>query len=207
MDNVPWNNPNVTKYAYDVEAAKKALDEAGFTDSDGDGVREYNGQDVQLTIVTGSRRPGNPIIAQATQGFFNHIGIDAQVQVLEGSAMNDALKSGNWDFNLSSAATGYIPSASYYLSQYYASDSTNMQRAGFADAELDQLIATCVSLEAGNEKNEASKQAQALAQDDAVVYTMANYGAVFGLNPNITGFSYSAAVHDFIVPYTTDIAE
>lgn len=207
MNDVPWNNPNVTKYAYDVEAAKKALDEAGFTDSDGDGMREYNGQDVQLTIVTGSRRPGNPIIAQATQGFFNHIGIDAQVQVLEGSAMSDALKSGNWDFNLSSAATGYIPSASYYLSQYYASDSTNMQRAGFADAELDQLIATCISLEAGNEKNEVSKQAQAIAQDDAVVYTMANYGAVFGLNPNITGFSYSAAVHDFIVPYTTDIAE
>ncbi len=207
MDDVPWNNPNVTKYPYDVEAAKKALDEAGFVDADGDGLREYNGEKVKLIIVTGSRRPGNPIIAQATNGFFAQIGVDSEVQVLAGSAMNEALTSGAWDLNLSSAATCYIPSASYYLNQYYESGSTNMQRAGFADAALDAAIAECTDLTAGDAKNEASKKAQVLAADDAVVYTVANYGAVFGLNPKITGFSYSAAVHDFIVPYTTDIAD
>ncbi len=205
MDSVPWNNPDVTKYSYDVEAAKKALDEAGFVDVDGDGMREYNGQKVQLTLICGSRRPGNPIIVQETQGFFSQIGVDAQVQVLAGSAMSDALSSGAWDFYLDSAATGYVPSASYYLNQYYTSTSTNMQRAGFSNPEIDTIIAQCTSLQAGDEKNEVSKKAQALGQDDAVVYTVALYGAVFGLNPNITGFSYSAAVHDFIVPYTTDI--
>ncbi len=207
MDSVPWNNPNVTKYTYDVEAAKKALDEAGFIDTDGDGLREYNGEKVQLTLICGSRRPGNPIIVQETQGFFSQIGVDAQVQVLAGSAMNDALSSGAWDLYLDSAATGYIPSASYYLNQYYASGSKNMQRIGYADTALDEIIAKCTSLQAGDEKNEVSKQAQVLSQDDAVVYTVANYGAVFGLNPKITGFSYSAAVHDFIVPYSTDITK
>ena len=207
MDDVPWNNPNVTKYPYDVEAAKKALDEAGFVDADGDGFREYNGEKVKLIITTGSRRPGNPIIAQATNGFFTQIGVDSEVQVLAGSAMNEALTSGAWDLNLSSAATCYIPSASYYLTQYYESGSTNMQRAGFVDSVLDAAIAECTDLTAGDAKNEASKKAQVLAADDAVVYTVANYGAVFGLNPKITGFSYSAAVHDFIVPYTTDIAD
>ena len=82
-----------------------------------------------------------------------------------------------------------------------------MQRAGFVDSALDAAIAECTDLTAGDAKNEASKKAQVLAADDAVVYTVANYGAVFGLNPKITGFSYSAAVHDFIVPYTTDIAD
>lgn len=52
-----------------------------------------------------------------------------------------------------------------------------------------------------------SKQAQVLAQDDAVVNTMANYGAVFAMNPKLTGFAYSAAVHDFVVPYSVDIEE
>ena len=207
MDDIPWNNPDVTTYPYDVEAAKKALDDAGFVDTDGDGLREYNGEKVKLIIVTGSRRPGNPIIAQATNGYFTQVGVDSEVQVLAGSAMSEALASGAWDLYLDSAATGFIPSASYYLTQYYKSDSTNMQRAGFADAALDTVISECTDLTAGEEKNEVSKRAQVLAADDAVVYTVANYGAVFGLNPKITGFSYSAAVHDFIVPYTTDIAD
>ena len=206
MESIPWNNPDVTKYSYDVEAAKKELDEAGFTDSDGDGLREYNGEEVKLTLICGSRRPGNPIIVQETQGFFSQIGVDAEVQVLAGNAMSEALSSGAWDLYLDSAATGYVPSAAYYLNQYYASGSTNMERAGFGNEELDKVIAECMSLQAGDEKNDLSKKAQALGQDDAVVYTVAYYGAVFGLNPNITGFSYSAAVHDFIVPYTTDIA-
>ena len=206
MDDVPWNNPDVAHYTYDVEAAKAALDEAGFVDTDNDGLREYKGQEVQLVIVTGSRRPGNPIIVQATQGFFKTVGVDAQVQVLEGSAMTNALESGEWDLNLSSAATAYIPSASYYLNQNYASASKNMQRAGFSDPALDEEIAACKSMVAGDEKTAKSKEAQVLAQDDAVVYTVANYGAVFGLNPKLTGFSYSAAVHDFVVPYTTDIS-
>ncbi|MCR5582162.1 MAG: hypothetical protein K6F70_00890 [Eggerthellaceae bacterium] len=207
MDDVPWNNTNVTKYPYNAEAAKKALDAAGFVDSDGDGMREYNGEDVKLTLICGSRRPGNPIIVQATQGFFSQIGVDAEVQVLAGNAMSDALSSGAWDMYLESAATGYIPSASYYLSQYFTTDSKNMQRAGYSDPALDAVISECTGLEAGNEKIALSRQAQSLAADDAVVYTVANYGAVFGLNPKITGFSYSAAVHDFIVPYSTDIAD
>ena len=105
---------------------------------------------------------------------------------------------------LSSAATGYVPSASYYLNQYYHSDSNNMKQAGFSDPALDALIEKCRNLESGEEKYEVSREAQALAQEDAVVYTVALYGAVFAMDADITGFDYSAAVHDFIVPYSTD---
>lgn len=205
MDKVPWNNPDVAKYDYDVEKTKSMLDAVGFVDSDDDGIREYNGEEVTLNIVTGSRRPGNALIVQATQGYFKEIGIDATVQVLEGSALSSAQSDGAYDLYLSSAATGYVPSASYYLNQYYTSGSKNMKYAGFSDPELDALVATCKNMESGAEKNDVSKEAQVYGQDDAVVYTVANYGAVFALNKDITGFTYSAAVHDFIVSYDTDI--
>lgn len=205
MDDVPWNNNEVDTYDYNTEKAKQLLDNAGFTDSDGDGTREYNGEEVTLKIVTGSRRPGNPLIVQATQAYFSELGIDATVEVLEGTALSEAQSSGNYDLYLSSAATGYIPSASYYLNQYYHSSSNNMKYAGFSDPELDKLIEDCKAEMDLEKKYELSRQAQAVAQEDAVVYTVALYGAVFAMDSDITGFEYSAAVHDFIVPYSTDL--
>jgi peptide/nickel transport system substrate-binding protein len=205
MDNVPWNNSDVDNYNYNIDTAKQMLDTAGFTDSDGDGLRDYKGQKVTLNIVTGTRRPGNTLIAQATQGYFKAIGIDAKVSVLDGTALSGAQENGEYDLYLSSAATGYIPSASYYFYQYYYSGSKNAQYAGYSDAKLDTLLEQCKNLENSDEKNEVSKEAQVLAQNDAAVYTVALYGAVFAMNSKITGFSYSAAVHDFIVPYSTDL--
>lgn len=205
MDSVPWNNPDVNNYNYNVDTAKKMLDDAGFLDSDGDSFRDYNGQKVTLNIVTGTRRPGNVLIAQATQGYFKAIGVDAKVSVLDGTALSGAQENGEFDLYLSSAATGYVPSASYYLYQYYYSGSKNAQYAGYSNPELDKLIEECKNMENSDEKNNLSKQAQAIAQDDAAVYTVALYGAVFAMNSKVTGFSYSAAVHDFIVPNSTDL--
>lgn len=205
MDSVPWNNPDVDNYNYNVDTAKQMLDAAGFKDSDGDGLRDYKGQKVTLNIVTGTRRPGNTLIAQATQGYFKAIGVDAKVSVLDGTALSGAQQNGDYDLYLSSAATGYVPSASYYLYQYYYSGSSNAKYAGYSDPQLDTLLEKCKNMKNSDEKNDVSKQAQVLAQNDAAVYTVALYGAVFAMNSKITGFSYSAAVHDFIVPYTTGL--
>lgn len=206
MDSVPWNNSEVDTYDYNVETATKLLDDAGFVDSDNDGIREYKGEEVTLNIVTGSRRPGNPLIVQATQGYFKALGVESTVQVLEGTALTDAQTNGEYDLYLSSAATGYIPSASYYLYQYYYSGSKNAKLVGYSNPELDKLLEECKNTAASEEKNELSRQAQKLAQDDAAIYTVALYGAVFAMNSKTTGFEYSAAVHDFIVPYSTDLS-
>ena len=47
----PWYNPDVRQYAYDVETAKKMLSEAGAADSNGDGILEYNGEEMSYTLT------------------------------------------------------------------------------------------------------------------------------------------------------------
>ena len=43
-------NPNVTKYDYNPDLARQMLDEAGWVDSDGDGIRDKDGQPMQFLL-------------------------------------------------------------------------------------------------------------------------------------------------------------
>jgi peptide/nickel transport system substrate-binding protein len=64
---------------YDVEAAKALIAEAGWADSDGDGIVEKNGVKATITILTTS---GNAVRQKATQLWqanLKEIGIDAQL--------------------------------------------------------------------------------------------------------------------------------
>ena len=48
-DNVPYvTKDNSPGYTYNLEKAKKLLEEAGYTDSNNDGILEKNGKDFEL---------------------------------------------------------------------------------------------------------------------------------------------------------------
>jgi peptide/nickel transport system substrate-binding protein len=48
----PLFSLNATRYAHDVAAASVLLEEAGWVDADGDGVREYNGENERIPLGT-----------------------------------------------------------------------------------------------------------------------------------------------------------
>ena len=200
MEEIPWANTDVDTYDYDVEKAKSLLAEAGYTDTDGDGFVDKNGEKLSLRIISFTKRPGCQLIVQATQGYFANIGVDTSVEILDWTAMTEEIAAGNYDMALNSAASCYMPSPTYYLNTVYVNAEN-----GYNNEELNSLVSQSLASRDIEEKYALSKQAQAIGQNDAAIYTVALYGAVFGLNSNITNFEYNAAAHDFIVPYNVDL--
>jgi peptide/nickel transport system substrate-binding protein len=90
----PYNNlvnKSLEPYAYDPEMALELLAEAGWADSDGDGILDKDGQPFVFTIDTiEDWRP----LAEAVADQFRAIGIDAGVRFWEYSVVKPLLQAG-----------------------------------------------------------------------------------------------------------------
>jgi len=78
-----WYNPNVKKYEYDLNKAKKLLSEAGWIDVDGDGVLEKGGKEFKVTILTNQGNSSRSRIAEIVQQSWKKIGVKVEIRILE----------------------------------------------------------------------------------------------------------------------------
>lgn len=70
-------NPNIS-FQYDPEKAKKLLTEAGFKDSNGDGVLERDGKDFKFELIYPSTNPERKDIAIAVKTDLENVGIKVE---------------------------------------------------------------------------------------------------------------------------------
>jgi peptide/nickel transport system substrate-binding protein len=75
---------------YDPEKARALLAEAGWKDTDGDGILDKNGKPFSITLLLTGLRPQWPPMAEAIQAQLREVGIDVSLKVLEWGAYIDA---------------------------------------------------------------------------------------------------------------------
>ncbi|MDP9367601.1 MAG: ABC transporter substrate-binding protein [Chloroflexota bacterium] len=69
-------------YGYDAERANALLEEAGWVDSNGDGVREKDGQALEVTMMTFSTDPFRRVV-EVMQGYAAEVGFQMTIETLE----------------------------------------------------------------------------------------------------------------------------
>ena len=74
-------------HEFNVEKAKKLLDEAGYKDTDGDGYREKDGKKVTIELLSFTRLPEMPLAIEASQQQLKEVGIEAKIRKVEVSAV------------------------------------------------------------------------------------------------------------------------
>lgn len=102
--NIGWIHPVSTFYNdavqldFNVDEANALLDEAGIVDSDGDGIRELDGVALSFELLAPSNDSLRIRIGELVREMLLEIGIDAQVVVMERTALVQAV----WpDFDVS----------------------------------------------------------------------------------------------------------
>jgi peptide/nickel transport system substrate-binding protein len=133
-------NPNVKKYPYDPAAAGKLLDQAGWRDGDGDGVREKNGQRLAFTIVTNQGNDIRSKTAEILQRRLKEVGIDVQIRIVEWATfLKEFIFPGNFDVTI----LGWTGSPEPDQYNIWHSSKTGPRELNFIhyqNAEVDNLL-------------------------------------------------------------------
>jgi peptide/nickel transport system substrate-binding protein len=147
-DNTPYADPTLKPYPYDPEQAKKLLDQAGWVDSNGDGVRDKNGVDLTLRYGTTTREVRQDTQAVAQQDLAA-VGIKTELTNYDsdvffaGFADNGPTYNGQLDIMEWSDTTEFPDPFQYYwlCSEIPTADNpsgTNSEH--LCDPELDSLF-------------------------------------------------------------------
>ena len=140
----PWHpyHPDIEPVPHAPDQARQLLEQAGWTDSNGDGVREKGGQPLRFRILT-SERPLNRAIVEVLQSQLRQVGADVSIEVLEFQTMLAQHKNRTFDAVLSNWVLDNFQMASAPYSLFHSSQAEIEQsanRSGVRIPRLDALI-------------------------------------------------------------------
>lgn len=130
---------NITFPAFDLEGAKQVLEDAGYTDGDGDGVRESaDGKKLEFTLTMRSTTANVDSIANVIKANADAAGFLINIQIVEPATYTD-LVTNQRDFDMNAIDWGVIDDADSSLSTIYRSDA-QLNFGGFSNARIDELL-------------------------------------------------------------------
>lgn len=89
-----------TVYTYDLELAASLLEEAGWVDTDGDGIREKDGEPFSVEFIYGEGTPLNEQLVPYLQQVFRDIGVDVQPRSGPIPTISEQTIQGNYELTL-----------------------------------------------------------------------------------------------------------
>lgn len=130
---------SVRTYPYDTTRARALLDEAGWRDANGDGIRDKDGVPLRFTLMTQAGFAIRENIAQAVQRQLKDVGVDVKIQLVDGTAISSLWFEGKFDAMLH---WWHMPSDPE-ITTFFASDRTPPAGRNInyiADDSLDTLM-------------------------------------------------------------------
>lgn len=181
---LPYGSNKVTGDKFDIQAAKDLLAKEGYTDSNGDGILDKNGEKLSLKLVTYSTRYELPILSQAIQSQLKEIGVEVSVEVSED--VNNRLKAGEFDL----AAYSYVTSPTGDPLSYidYVFKTNGVSNFGhFSNPKVDALIEQLRNEYDMQKRYALAIQIQQLALDETAFTFMAHLQMAFMMKNNVVG--------------------
>ncbi|WP_440954243.1 ABC transporter substrate-binding protein [Methanosarcina sp. Mfa9] len=191
-----WANKDLQPYTRNLEKADKLLTEAGWVDTDGDGIRDKDGKPLRLNLMTYSARPGLPPMAETMAAQLKEAGIDVEAEVLEFGAIYDRKEKGNWDLYLAAYNIAMVPDPEYVLSNWYMTGGPD-NGPGYSNPEVDSLIMEARKLTDLEERYRKFNEVEAIVYEEQPMILVAYYGCAIVKKDYVKGYVFDPTAHDY----------
>jgi peptide/nickel transport system substrate-binding protein len=165
------------------DSARALLAAAGWSDSDGDGVLDRDGQPFEFTLLTQAGNERRTSAAQVVQAQLAAVGIDMQVQALDFGALLDIMfATREFDAVLLGWQVGLEPD--YVVGLFWPSDHT-FNITGYASEAVDVAIDRAMSAASSSEAAAEWKAVARAIADDHPYAFLWYFSELVGVNNRV----------------------
>ena len=180
-------NPNIKKYAFDPQQAQDLLLEAGWRDTNNDGVLDKEDLPFEFTMLS----PQNEAIQQIitiVQQQLKQVGIRMKIKVVEWSVyLNTFIANRNFDMCVTRGGLGVLDpdlTFEYHSSQIH---DTEYNWATYVNPDLDTLIENALKTFDREEQKRCFFRAQEILAEDLPVIYLFLRDSMFATNKRVQG--------------------
>jgi nickel transport system substrate-binding protein len=188
---VPYADVGLQPYAYDMEQAKALLDEAGWTQSAGQEIRQKDGQPLTLDLSFSGKNNIDKAVAEAIQADLKAVGIDLKLLGEEEQSWYDRQTSG--EFNLIFNDTWgppYEPQAMISSMRAPSHADYEAQSGLPMKAEIDRQIGEVLLSTDETTRQQLYREILTTLHEQAVYLPISYSTNVAVLHKNLSGFEF-----------------
>ena len=181
--------PGVSGPGFDPQRARDLLAQAGYADSDGDGIVDKDGQPLAIVIGGYPQRFQLPIMAEAAQAMLADVGIQAEVRITEWSVVKEPA----WDlfgwYNNVVDTGDPVLNVSKFAGLEANADSSDANNYGHYDnSRLVDIIAQAGAVSDTEQRKQIACEALAVVTAEIAFLPVAHAYMVYGVSERVTGF-------------------
>lgn len=180
-------------YPFDPDRSRELLEVAGWTDSDGDGMVDKDGQNLTVTVQTAEGRYlKDREIAEATTAFLRDVGIDANLLVVEFPTHSADVTQHNLEVFILGWGWSVYPEPTFYAVFHSSDDGGPAAWAQWSNPEADALMEAALTEPDDERRRELYQEIQLIALDEAVILPIYFKDNFWVTRESVSGLSFFA---------------